>query len=62
MENQLLREINQFLKKTGMGPTYFGVRAAGNSELVPRLKAGRTVTLRTAERVRKFMAEQRRAA
>lgn len=59
MENELLREIRAFLRETRMGPTYFGKVAAGNSELVSRLKAGKTITLRTAERARKFMAERR---
>lgn len=52
---RLRDEIRAYLEKTGMGPTYFGVRAAGNSRLVERLEAGKTVTLQTAEKVRKFM-------
>jgi hypothetical protein len=59
MESGLLNEIQQFLRATGMGPTYFGKLAAGNTELVGRLQAGKTITLRTAERARRFMAERR---
>lgn len=55
--SDLRAEVRDFLKKSGMGPTYFGQVAAGNTRLVERLEAGRTVTLETAERVRKFIAE-----
>lgn len=52
-------EIRSFLTETGMSSSYFGKCAAGNSELVSRIEAGKTVTLRTAERVRAFMAVRR---
>jgi hypothetical protein len=58
METDLLREIRAFLKKTGMGKSYFGKAAARNSELVARLEEGKTVTLRTAVKVRKFIADR----
>lgn len=60
METDLLREIRKFLKETGMGRSYFGKVAAGNSELVTRLEEGKTVTLRTADKARNFIAERRR--
>lgn len=53
----LLHEIEAFLGETQMSASYFGKRAVGNSELVARLRDGGDVTLRTAERVRLFMAE-----
>lgn len=62
METDLLSEIRAFLKDTKMGKSYFGKAATGNSELVGRLKAGKTVTLRTAEKARKFMVERRERA
>lgn len=60
METDLLREIRKFLKQTGMGKSYFGKAAAGNSELVARLEEGKTVTLRTAEKARQFIAERQK--
>lgn len=57
MENELLNEIRAFLSRTGMGRTYFGKLAANNGWLVDRLEAGKTVTVRTVERVRAFIAE-----
>lgn len=62
MEDALLREIRQFLAETGMGPHYFGKLASNNSELVVRLERGKTITLRTATNVRRFISQQRLAA
>lgn len=61
-ENPLLDEIERFLADTGMGASYFGKRAAKNSELVPRLRAGRRVWPETANAVRRFMQSQTGAA
>ena len=62
MMRHLLHEIHEFLAETGMGPTYFGQLAASNTTLVQRLESGRTVSLITAERVRAFMADERKRA
>lgn len=58
MATDLLSDIRVFLNKTGMGPSYFGKAACGNSELVRRLENGRTVTLPIAEKIRAFMVER----
>lgn len=62
MANDLLKEIRRFLSRTGMGPSYFGKAACGNSELVERLENGGTVTLVTADRIRDFMQARSEAA
>jgi hypothetical protein len=54
--NDLHREVKAFLAATGMGPSYFGQRATGDSKLVSRLERGGTVTLPTAEKIRKFIS------
>jgi hypothetical protein len=59
MEEALLREIRTFLAETRMSASYFGKLAVNNSEIVPRLEAGKTVTLRTVTRARRFMASRR---
>jgi hypothetical protein len=59
MNGDLISDIRKFLSETGMGPSYFGKAACGNSEVVGRLESGRTITLETAERIRAFMAERR---
>jgi hypothetical protein len=59
----LLSEIEAFLVETGMGETYFGKRAANDSGIVARLRAGATpitgkpvfVRPEAAAAVRKFM-------
>jgi hypothetical protein len=57
MEQALLQEIRDFLKSSKMGPSYFGKRACGNSEVIARLESGKTVTLRTSVRIRTFISE-----
>lgn len=58
----LVDEIDRFLVQTGMGPSYFGRVATGNSEVVSRLKSGRTITGVTEKKLRDFMAAKRRSA
>lgn len=58
---KLLSEVNEFLAETGMGVSYFGKIASGNSELVKRLQAGRRVWPETEDKIRAFMSEQRQA-
>ena len=56
---KLLVEIEAFLTKTEMSPSYFGKKAARNSELVARLRLGRPIQFDTAEKVRIFMVENK---
>lgn len=58
MESELLSEIDRFLASSGMSASYFGKAACGNSELIARLRDGKTVTLTTVSRVRNFIAER----
>ena len=51
----LLSEIESFIAVTGMSETYFGKRAAGNSELVARLRSGGRVWPETEEKVVAFI-------
>jgi hypothetical protein len=60
METDLLAQIHAFLKKSDMGPAYFGKLACGNTMLVSRLEQGNTVTLRTSMRILAFIAERSR--
>lgn len=54
---QLLAEIQSFLKRTGMAETTFGQKATNNWRLVERLQAGRSVTTAAADRIRAFIAD-----
>jgi hypothetical protein len=62
MHPKLLDEIEAFLSETGMGESYFGKRATGNSELVFRLRDGKRVWPETAAKVRCFIKRRRVAA
>lgn len=56
----LLVEIDAFLSETGMGASYFGKAAVGNSELVPRLRQGKRCWPETAQKVRAFIRAELR--
>lgn len=56
-ETKLLAAIKRFLAETGMSQTTFGQESIGERGLVVRLEAGRSVTLKTADRIRAFMRE-----
>ena len=56
----LLSEIEAFLSDTGMGVSYFGKQADGNSEIVQRLRNGRRVWPETETRLRAFILAERR--
>lgn len=51
-----LADIENFLVRTGMTPAAFGKRTANDGKFVDRLRRGGTVTLSTAERIRKWIA------
>jgi len=53
--HHLLQEIEDFLEATGMGPSYFGKVAVGQSELVNRLRRGGEVHTNTMWKLRVFM-------
>jgi hypothetical protein len=57
VRDDLLPTIEAHLRKTGIGPTTFGKRAVGNSELVARLRSGKDVTVSTANRVLSYIAQ-----
>ncbi len=55
----LLGEIEAFLAETGLTPTKFGVAAVNDGHLVANLRRGNSVTLKTADRVRTHIAQER---
>ena len=59
--HELLAEIEAFLSATQMGASYFGKKATGNSEMVPRLRNGGRVWPETERQVRDFMAQVSRS-
>lgn len=57
---KLLNEVERFLLCTGMSPSEFGKRSIGDRMLVAQLRKGRDVVTGTADKIRKFMSENRK--
>ena len=57
LEEYVRSRISAFLECTGMSPTRFGRMAVGDPHLVRRIEAGRSLTLRTADRILAFIAD-----
>ena len=55
----LLAEIEAFLARSGLTPTKFGIAAVNDGHLVANLRRGHSITLKTADKVRAYMREQR---
>jgi hypothetical protein len=53
---EMLDQIERFLAAHTMKPSRFGLEAMGDGALVQQLRAGRSLSLRNAERVVRFMA------
>ena len=53
----LLAEIERFLARTGVTPTKLGLAAVNDGHLVANLRKGHSVTLKTADKVRAYMAQ-----
>jgi len=61
-DTDVLREIAAFCAQHEVKETTFGRLAIGDANLIGNLRAGRSLTLRTASRVMQFMREYRAAA
>jgi hypothetical protein len=56
-QQELLERIERYLIRHKMAPTTFGVEVMRDRHLVRRLRAGRSITLRTADRIWDYMTE-----
>jgi hypothetical protein len=54
--SKLVQEIEAFLARAGMAETTFGRKAVNDGKLVPRLRAGGSVTLEKAAQIRRFVS------
>ena len=54
--SDLLSLVEKFLKQTSMYPTTFGEKVMGDRHLVRRLRAGGSVMLPTADKIKAFIA------
>lgn len=58
-DDDLLPEIERFLRETGMSAYRFGYRAAANGRLVERLRANGRVWPETRARIEDFICRER---
>lgn len=61
-DDVLLEQVEAFLAETEMKPTRFGREAMGEASLVARMKEGRSLSLKNANKLLDFMAAYRAAA
>ena len=62
LEEQFHTRVNGFLDDTGMAPTTLGMLAVGDPNLLREIERGRSLTLRTADRVVAFIDRYERVA
>ena len=57
LEQQFNSRVRVFLGRTGLSPTTFGLKALGDPNLMHQIDGGRSLSLRTADRVLAFVAD-----
>jgi len=57
IRDELLTDIERFLRTSGMDHTRFGKEALNDPSFVTRLRAGKDVRTGTVDRIRKFIAD-----
>jgi hypothetical protein len=60
MSNNLLSEIEEFMREANIGPHRFGILAINNGRLVERLRSGGRIWPETEAQIRAFMISERR--
>lgn len=61
-DSELLAQIEEFLTSHSLSPSRFGRAAMGDAGLVTHLRKGRSLTLKSAEKVVHFMRTYRPAS
>jgi len=57
---ELLSEIDAFTSAAQIAPATFGTRAVNDGKFVDRIRAGGNLTVATIDRVRSYMAAERK--
>ncbi len=58
LEGQFISRVSAFLGRSGLSRTAFGMKAVGDPNLMRQIDRGRSPSLRTADRILAFIAEQ----
>ena len=61
-EQEFNSRVDAFLSQSGLSPTALGLRAVGDPNLIHQIRAGRSPSLRTADRVLAYIAAWERSA
>lgn len=56
-DTELLQHIEDFLDRSGMKPTPFGIAAMGEGGLMKSLREGRSLSLKSAQRVLDYIRD-----
>ncbi len=59
LTEQVMTEIEQFLRLTGMAPSAFGTAACGDKHVVRNMRSGKSITLRRADQIRAYIRDYR---
>jgi hypothetical protein len=54
---EIMIEIEAFLKRTGMAPSTFGRKSCGDGHAVSKLRNGLGMSMLRAKKIRRFMAD-----
>ena len=55
-QNDLLRELDDFMTRHGFSDSTFGLRATGDGHLLRRIRDGRAIRRSTIVKVKRFVA------
>lgn len=58
LREQVLSEIEAFLRKTGMSKTRFGLESVNNDKIIDQMRAGTNPRADTIDDMRLYMAEK----
>lgn len=56
---QVVAEIERFLRDTGISKTRFGLESVGNDLIVDQMRAGKNPRIDTVDKIRSYMQDKR---
>ena len=59
LSDKFLSEVHIFVTSLGITESVLGSRSVGDSDVIGRLRRGQSITLRTADRITTYMADER---
>jgi hypothetical protein len=59
LRDKLLADVHIFVSETGISESALGVKALSDGAVVSRIRGGKSITLRSADKIYAFMATER---